>query len=777
MKKLLFNSACLSVVAVVVPLCCLCADGYGFDREAGTKWQDGLFVGNGQHGVIGYAPAHFEWVINRNDLFDRRVAKCDYTPHAAVMEHVRTNVFKNVDYLVTERAKPFVGTSGHSSSVSAAILRVRFWSGVGWSAPATPLVRQSLDMAKGELVERMTSPEFPAEAVTVVPHEPDVVAIAIDNPARVFRGIVIELSRPEDPRLESAPEVICDGEMVSFVQRLPYGDSYAVAMRVKGAKAEQGRSAAVIETRDRAEIILAVRSERSCADPRAEALAAVKAASESGFAALRGRNAAWWTDFWRNGGRAEWTSEPGIDRAWKHALFALAAQFSEAPMPALNGLTYGPLDSGYAGVGAHLYVQDQNVQIPLLPFFPLGRCDVVRTFAKSYTDVLPELHRRTREMFGVEGVYLPANMNADGVEIPTGNYRYTLCASAYSGLVLTKAWQYSRDEKLLREVYPLLREFVRFYVATMSRDTDGSCHFLWSVPPEIFTGTRDELCIVACLKPCLETVVEASELFGCDQVEAKVWRDVLAHYPVPARHPDGGWWCGPEIPFDHYMYGGHLMYPFFPAESFPDAEAALQTLRYALEKGVETCWSLGSPRPRHEWSALYTGMARLRLNGPEDGWKSVTEFLDLFGKPNGLFSHNPVIVTNIAAAELEAVRKALKPNVLRSFNGQTWNSREDGAGADLTSNPEAKRNACPVLEGAAAFLLLSTEALLQSTDSEIRLFPCVPPGFTGRFDGFLVKGGRRVSAEMRNGRVVKADVSGDRSGVRVSCPTDPGFGF
>ena len=152
---------------------------------------------------------------------------------------------------------------------------------------------ESLDMAKGELVERMTSPEFPAEAVTVVPHEPDVVAIAIDNPAHIFRGIVIDLSRPEDPRLESAPEIVCDGETVSFVQRLPYGDSYAVAMRVKGTKAEKRGNTAVIETRDRAEIVLAVRSERNCADPRAAALAAVEGASDAGFAALRARNAAW----------------------------------------------------------------------------------------------------------------------------------------------------------------------------------------------------------------------------------------------------------------------------------------------------------------------------------------------------------------------------------------------------------------------------------------------------------------------------------------------------
>jgi hypothetical protein len=343
---------------------------------------------------------------------------------------------------------------------------------------------------------------------------------------------------------------------------------------------------------------------------------------------------------------------------------------------------------------------------------------------------------------------------------------------------LAQAWRYSRDPSILKDIYPLLREFVRFYLETASKDSSGVYHFLPSVPPEIFTLTRDELCIVACLKPCLETLIDAAERFGGDLGEVARWKDVLANYPAMARHVDGGWWCGPEIPQDHYMYGGHLFYPFFPAESDTDPAVAERTLVYARMKGVETRWTLPTPHQGHEWSAFYSGVARMRLNDPADGWRVVNEFKDMFAKPNGFFSHNPVIVTNVTAESVAACIAKVPPNLLRSYDGVI---RDFGRGepADLTRNPDAKRLACPVLEAGAAFLFLSTEALLQSTEDEIRLFPSVPPGFTGSIDGFLAKGGRRVTARMVNGRVADFSLTGGgRPGgapLRVMCPVDPSF--
>ena len=752
------------------------ASDYSFGRTAGAVWQDGLFIGNGSHGVIAYAPAHLEWVVNKNDVFDRRVSKCDYVPHDEVMERIRTNAVKSVFFLRnSDRIKGSANAvDGLTRSITPAILRMRFWEGgVDWSAPSVPRTDQRVDMARGELVEEMRSPALAPQVTTVVPRGRDVVAMRLRNPPEPGRRATVELARPEDPRMESPPAFETDGDVVSFEQRLPYGDSYSVAVCATG-KGDVVRSGMAARLRGDCcrDFFLAVRRSRK------DAVAAVRAAATAGFDALRAENTAWWRGFWEQGATADFSSEPEIDRNWKYSLFALAGQFGAVPMPALNGLVYGPLDAGTAGVGFNCYVHDQNVQIPMLPFFTLNHCGFARTFAATYAACMDELKRRTKEVFGAsaKGAYLPLNMNPDGVEHPVRHYRYTLCGSAYSGLVLAKAWQHSHDPELMKDLYPVLREFVRFYTSTMTRDRDGTCHFIWSVPPEIFTGSRDELAVVACLKPCLEAAVEGAALLNADAEEAAVWKDILAHYPPFARQSGGGWWGGPEIPDDHYMYGGHLFYPFFPAESDLDRDAAEKTLAYTWTNAVEIAWTTDEPHPNHEWSAFYTGTARMRLHGPTDGWKAMTDFLGWFCKPNGLFSHNPVIVTDMTREKMLTNRRRLPPLRLRGADGRIseWGR---GDGLDLTASRDAKRLVCPVLEGGAAFLHLATEALMQSWSGEIRLFPCVPPGFTGRFSRFRAKGGLLVSAEMKNGRVVdfKVDGTGKKDSIKVTCPTDPKF--
>ena len=77
----------------------------------------------------------------------------------------------------------------------------------------------------------------------------------------------------------------------------------------------------------------------------------------------------------------------------------------------------------------------------------------------------------------------------------------------------------------------------------------------------------------------------------------------------------------------------------------------------------------------------------------------------------------------------------------------------------------------------AAEVRTTLENLLQSGDGEIRLFPNVPPHFTGRFADLPAHGGYSVSAEMQDGRLVHYSVEGvkEKDAVTVLCPADPGF--
>ena len=750
-----------------------------FSREAGTSWQDGLLLGDGATAALVYAPAHLEWMVNRNDVFDSRVFECEYVPHDEVMACVATNAGHSVEFLDKVERPTIRGPKDGNRltlSMSAAVLRARFWRGADWTMPAIPRAAQSLDTRRGELVERIDSQSLSFEAVSFVERSRDVLVVGLGSPRGLPFRAFIDLSRPEDPRCDGlAMNWRTGGGVVCFSQRMPGGETYAVALTAPGEAVAVGRTAH-FSVDGTTPLVLAVRTTRDAADPADAACEAVRAAVRDGFARLRSDNAGWWRDFWDRGARASFDSEPVVDTQWHVALHSLASQFGASPMPALNGLSFGPPGDGTGGVGSHCYVHDQNVQIPMMPFFPLGHAEFVRAFAKTYADVLPELERRTREVFGVDGTYLPLNMNQNGREAPIACYRYTLCGGAYSGLVLAQAWWYTHDEALLGEIYPLLKKFIRFYTSTMTRGDDGTYHFIWSVPPEIFTGTRDDTATIACLKPCLEVAVEAAARFGVDDAEAALWKDILAHYPRIARHPDGGWWCGPDIPDDHFMYGGHLFYPFFPAEADTDEDAARRTLDYVWKYAVEISAETPRPHPVHEWSAFYTGMARTRLFGGAEGWRALTDFYDHFAKPNGLFSHNSIVVTDMTREEAEANRRKAGPLMRRNYHDKIVEFSRSGP-SDLTPDAVSKRIVAPVLEGSAAFLMLASESLCQSWSGEIRLFPSVPARFSGRFENFRVRGGFSVSAEMRDGRLVDYSVRGVGSNdiVRVTCPTDPDF--
>ena len=724
--------------------------------RCGRDWRDGMFIGDGQHGVLVYAPMHLEWLVNRNDLFDSRVNACDYLTHAEVCKRIASGE-KHAQFLAAETAPQ--GGNDHRRTMSAATLKIRYWKGLEYYSPSAPSVSERVSTATGEHVMRVTAPWVDGTVTTLADRARDVVAVSVrdaDGPHRHF----IELGRIEDDRLETLPAWKTDGSAVSFEQKMPDGRTFAVALLVKGGSAKvetKGRDAFLVQTGD-CDIFLAVRCSRAGRPPQEAALAAVRAAAADGFDALAASNRAWWQEFWVRGGRVSFPERPDIERPWCYSIYQLAASYGRPPMPGLNGLAYGPLDAHTAGCGSQEYTHDQNVQIPIFPFFAANHPEVVASFADTYLAVTNELARQTRRLFGGDGFGPALCINQDGVEMPIGGYRYTLCGPAYSGLVLSLGWRHSRDRRLLKEkIYPLLKGFLGHYEAVMSKGADGLYHVDWSVPPEIFTFTRDETAIVAMLKPCLETAVEAAEMFGCDAEKRAFWKDVLAHYPTPAKHPDGGWWCGPDVPANHYMFGGHLLYPFFPAGSFPDRATAEKTLDYIWKHAYEISHATVPPHPHHEWSTWLITATMLRLGQRDAAWAMIGRFLDWHAKPNGLFTHNPVIVSGLTGAEARANIAKAGRNRRVSFTGGDFDVPR-GILTDLTTNPEAKRLAPSVIEGGAVFAFLINEALLQLRDGEVVLFPGIPNDMSCGFENFRTADGRTVSARMEKGKVVSRSV-------------------
>ena len=277
--------------------------------------------------------------------------------------------------------------------------------------------------------------------------------------------------------------------------------------------------------------------------------------------------------------------------------------------------------------------------------------------------------------------------------------------------------------------------------------------------------TRDDTATLSMLKTCIIAAIEISEELSDKNPEIANWKDILENYPDIAKRKNGSWWSGPDVEENHFCFGGHLLYPFFPSEAYVSSEAkkaTKKTLEYISQNALERSFADtdGNFHYLHDWSWLLTSMAQVRLE-QRNFFNELKRGIYYFAKPNGLFSHDSILICDCKETE-ENHKYALKTQGPSADPGRSLSWYELGRCA--TPNKNAKRLASPVLEGNSIFLLCAAETLMQSYDGIIRLFPGVPKNFTGRFSKFLAQGGFEVSASMRNGSInkllIKANVDG-----------------
>lgn len=738
--------------------------------EGGRDWRDGLLLGNGNLAAVAYAPGHLEYVINKVDVFDPTQEEDlleKIIPHNEFLRRIKDMTPKNT-YFLNELENAPLKRKRHRDTLSCAIMRLSSWYGIGWSAPPVPVTKRRLSLYDAILEEEMDSHNLHLKVKMFIPRGKEVIAMHLSGTSG--NGVlphILELVRPCDDRLKAPLWHTEKENMLGFTQALPGNKSYytiaALFVPCEGQKksiSSANDRCGVLEQTGETYLYITVKTHKNAKKSYEEAIKELEEASGISFEKLEEGHKNWWHSYWEKGAYADFGKYKELQKYYTFSLYELACVYGKAPMPGLNGMAYGPLTERVPGVGCQGYAHDQNVQISALGTIPANRVELITAFADTYLNAAKELKRNTRKTFGCDGIYIPLSTNQLGKETPTKSYRYTICGSAYTGMVLCYAWKYSQDVLLLKEkLYPLLREFVLFYSSIMRKGEDGKYHLDWSVPPEIFTLTRDELSTIALFKLCLETTIEAAKILKRDKKYLPQWKELLANYPSMPRRPDGAYWGGPDLPLNHFFYGGHTIYPFFPAAIENDVDAAQKTLKFIEEEAVERTFADFDDHfhMNHDWSEFITTATNLRAGNREKGWKKVHRFLELFAKENGLFSHDPILIGPVKASEENEKR-----NEWRMYRDQI---NPDGGKLDkndpnishvscVTENPDAKRLAPAVIEGNSAIVFLASELLLQSAFGIIKLFPGVPEDFTGEYTSFLAEGGFEIASQMEEGKIV-----------------------
>ena len=752
-------------------------------ENAGTRWQDGLILGNGNLGLIGYAPYGLEWTVTKGDIFDARRGTGTMVRHADVLARIKKEHLTNLSFLGQEERPPQDAVSPLSKI--AGLLKLKFGDEYGWSAARPHKVGQRLAMSEGVMRFDLDMHLSHPRVACIVPRDRNVCCIRIAQCGGALWNHSLELALPPDDDLAAA-RWGGDTGLLWMEQKMPHESAhYAMALlvvpttgldpddlfarslhpRYRTFKSGVGDPqiatySARLPQAGNADIYLAVFTSYEDPHPLQRAIREVKAAARLGYDSLAAKDAAWWRQFWETSS-ADFGTHRDIQKYWDFSLYQTACLLGRAPVPGLYGLWHGATDTPRSGVSGSWYTHDQNVQMPMFPIFPLNHVDLVEPFIETYRRALPTLLHETRKLFQCPGVCLPLSMDQLGIEIPSGSYRYSLCGGAYTGMVMAWVWKYAPHRlDLARRIYPIIKEIVRFYLSRMSPGPDGRFHLSWEVPPEIFSISRDSTVSLAMLKPCLQTLIELSETLGKDAVERRGWHDVLARYPEFPRRRGGDWWAGSDIPENHYTQAAYMLYPFFPAEAAltpEDERTAALTLEKSDEHDIERSYAdrTGEWHYKRSWAWFFPTIVRLRLGQRREGWAALQDCLRLYAKPNGLFTHDSVVECDPSVTE--ANLRNIPKRSLRHADGtmsplsEFWSHDSGTAG---TLNPNAKRWVSPVSEGSAAFLFAATETLLQSHGGLIRLFPGVPNGFTGAFSGFLAQGGIEVSAVMKRGALL-----------------------
>lgn len=365
----------------------------------------------------------------------------------------------------------------------------------------------------------------------------------------------------------------------------------------------------------------------------------------------------------------------------------------------------------------HNYNAWQTYWSPLI----LNHPDLTDPWVRYMKELLPRLQWFAKSTYDCEGAFCgiasfafepdPANcksVNRRHIAIPP--YGYTLGMAGMSTQVLWFTHLYRPDRKYLDEmIYPVLREVALFYCSFAEkcpRDANGKAKFGPSYSPEHGKfGVENVPFDIAYARFSLNAAIAAAGELGRDDELAARFRkalDLLPPYPTAADEtgkPVVVDWTGCQF---REIKSHNITVPVVPV--FPGDQVTWFSPEPEKELFLNT---IRQTRHRGCNSTVMMSVAKARFSMLE----APAELRDYYKpqvQPNGMFS---------------------------------WPMH----GYYLSESV-----------GIAAAI---SEFLLQSVDNNIRVFPCWPKDKNAAFTNLRAQGGFLVSAEQRDGKIVKLAIT------------------
>ncbi|MFH0797142.1 MAG: glycoside hydrolase N-terminal domain-containing protein [Candidatus Omnitrophota bacterium] len=759
-------------------------------EEAGKVWQDGLPIGNGDIGVLAYAPFSPEFVINKIDVYDHRVS-----PRKRILSHKEALEILNSSPTITPlcseesaavKISKLEATEGEDilSPKTCCQLRVTFCRDNAGVSSEVPLISQRLSIYDALLHTSIDRHFCHPRMESFVSSQNNVLCIRVrdvsplsswSNFAEIFytrdsltadpqlnirdNRMVLDKTMPDGLRYVVMAQVISKGWSGIYKEWLKKNRRPRFRKfegKINGISVDDH----VLQTSVSGDfdLFLTVATSDEYNDPLEGAKKTLDKAIKKGFGSLLNEHRRWWYAFWQKS--LIEIDDFGRQQLYYLSLYQMASCYRKAPVPGLTGLWYGPNESPkQLAQWAGRYHADQNCQGPVFPLFACNHPELAEGYYDTWLKMLPKAREVAKKVFGIDGAYLPGTCGPRGEEAGATKY-IAMCSGPYNGLLFAWGYEFTRDRRLLEEkVYPFLREMLDFFAAYMSKGEGGRYRLYPSQSPELgHMNTTNATFMISLLKVCFKTGVEATKILETDSGRRAKWEDILAHYP---EYPVGkGMFLeAKEVPPGHYVSCGGGLYPLFPCGEFgPEGdEKMLKTARKTFQAfydgglfGMFYGLKKGEHRSSGGWPWFFITMWALRLGYQKKVWEELIPLtLKASVKPSGLMGHDATHFSD--PRESERAHNFIPDRFI--LDGYSKMPLRECRVIGGTPNPRVKEYLQAGIEGNGYYMTVLLESLLQSHGGLIRLFPGIPEGREARFINLRARGAFLVSSELKKERV------------------------
>ncbi|MFI5907623.1 fascin domain-containing protein [Dactylosporangium sp. NPDC051541] len=423
-------------------------------------------------------------------------------------------------------------------------------------------------------------------------------------------------------------------------------------------------------------------------DSLAAARSQLAAAKSTGYLTAANNYRSWWHAFWQKS-FVQYSGAAGtgdyLENVYYLATYMIAAGgHGNYPFHFINGVFRATQDNTKWSNG-YWYWNQRDVYNSLLAS---NHVDVFATENKLYSRNYAALKSLTQTRYAIDGIWTPETMGWDGnargtVGSDFVNDIYSTGTEAAYNMYLQ--YRYTNDTAYLQATaYPFMREVVKFYQAKLSRDPSTGRYFMASSNAhETYWDVKNAITDLAAVRLIFPLTIAVSNQLGLDAGLRAGWQNVLNNIE-PYKVSNGAW-----LPHD----------PPAPAQQRNGENVTSELI----------------------WPYDLTGIGAADYSTALNSWNT---------RPNPY--------SNVWANDaVQAARLGLGDQALSGMKLmlQRYQNYPNG----MTNNTNG------VFEYLGVHLAATNEALMQSYNDKIRVFPAAPndANFTGKFtllakDGFLV---------------------------------------